>query len=180
MNSHRFRLYRAFSIFGQFVKSYRIFLELNSKRQYQSSGKENESLCLTFPSSTKRKIRHFHVAVVQWRRINVQKSVLHQLSFCFANLLIFLPFLLPSSLSLLKPPPFLGFGIWTVRILAKTKKHCKFKSIQLLMKPSPTTPLPKEPNQSGFEKIQSVKPYQPFHETNLPLILDSVGKLKCF
>ena len=43
VNSHRFELYRAYSIFGQFVKSCQIFLKLNSKRQYQRSGKENES-----------------------------------------------------------------------------------------------------------------------------------------
>ena len=30
-----------------------------------------------FTSSTKREIRHFYVAVVQWRRRNVQKSVMH-------------------------------------------------------------------------------------------------------
>ena len=73
VNSHRFELYRAYSIFGQFVKSCQIFLKLNSKRQYQSSGKENESR-LDFTSSTKRKIKHFHVVVVQWCRRNVQKK----------------------------------------------------------------------------------------------------------
>ena len=51
-----------------------IFLELNSEGLYQSSGKEKESCCLVFPSSTKREIRHFHVVVV-----NVQ-------SCCFACL----------------------------------------------------------------------------------------------
>ena len=54
-----------------------IFLELNSKRLYQSSGKEKESRCLVFTSSTKREIRHFHVVVVQRRERNVQKSVMH-------------------------------------------------------------------------------------------------------
>ena len=39
-----------------------------------------------FPSSTKREIRHFHVVVVQWRQRNVQKSVMHVQSCCFANL----------------------------------------------------------------------------------------------
>ena len=38
-----------------------------------------------FPSSTKREIRHFHVVVVQWRQRNVQKSVIHVQSCCFAN-----------------------------------------------------------------------------------------------
>ena len=62
------------------------FLELNSKGLYQSSGKEKESCCLLFPSSTKREIRQFHVVVVQRRQRNVQKSVMHVQSCCFANL----------------------------------------------------------------------------------------------
>ena len=51
-----------------------------------SSGKEKESCCPVFPSSTKREIRHFHVVVVQRRLRNVQKSVMHVQSCCFANL----------------------------------------------------------------------------------------------
>ena len=39
-----------------------------------------------FPSSTKREIRHFHVVVVQRRLRNVQKSVMHVQSCCFANI----------------------------------------------------------------------------------------------
>ena len=68
-----------------------ILLELNSKGLQQSSGREKESCCLLFPSSTKREIRQFHVVVVQWRQRNVQKSVLHVQSCCFPclNLLIF-------------------------------------------------------------------------------------------
>ena len=49
-------------------------LELNSKGLYQSSGKEKESCCLVFLSSTKREIRHFHVVVVQRRPRNVQNA----------------------------------------------------------------------------------------------------------
>ena len=60
--------------------------ELNSKGLYQSLGKEKESCCLVFPSLTKREIRHFHVVVVQSRQRNVQKSVMHVQSRCFANL----------------------------------------------------------------------------------------------
>ena len=51
-----------------------IFLELNFKGLYQSSGKEKESRCLEFPSSTKREFRHFHVVVVQRQLRNVQKK----------------------------------------------------------------------------------------------------------
>jgi len=41
----------------QFVKCWRIFLELNFKGPYQSSEKEKESRWLVFMSSTKREIR---------------------------------------------------------------------------------------------------------------------------
>ena len=41
------------------------FLEMNSKRLYRSSGREEESRCLVFTSSTKREIGHVHVVVVQ-------------------------------------------------------------------------------------------------------------------
>ena len=90
---------------AQFLKCWQLFLELNSKRLYQSSGKEKETRCLVFPSSTKREMRHFHVVVVQPRLRNVQKSVMHVQSCCFVNLnpLLFLPFSL-RSLSLLKLP----------------------------------------------------------------------------
>ena len=52
----------------QFVKCWQFFLELNSKRLYQSSGKEKESRCLVFTSSTKREIRHYYVVVVLRRQ----------------------------------------------------------------------------------------------------------------
>ena len=72
--------------FNSSLNCWQILLELNSKGLYQSSGKEKESCCLMFPSSTKREIRHFHVVVVQQRQRNVQKSVMHVQSCCFANL----------------------------------------------------------------------------------------------
>ena len=49
----------------QFVNCWQFFLELNSKRLYRGSGREKESRCIVFTSSTKREIRHFHVVVVQ-------------------------------------------------------------------------------------------------------------------
>ena len=61
-----------------------MFLELNSKGLYQSSGKE-KNCCLVLPSSIKREFRHFHVVVGQRRQRNVQKSVVHVQSCCFAN-----------------------------------------------------------------------------------------------
>ena len=86
-----------------------MFLELNSKGLYQSSGKEKESCCLVFPSSTKREFRrHFHVVVVQRRLRNVQKkrAARAKLLFCLSKPIVFLPFSLPSpsSSSLLKLP----------------------------------------------------------------------------
>ena len=49
----------------QFVKSWQFFLDLNSKKLNQSSGKEKESRYLVFTSSTKREItKHFQVVVV--------------------------------------------------------------------------------------------------------------------
>ena len=66
------------------VGNFFFFLELNCRRLYQSSGKEKESRCPLFTSSTKREIRNFHVVVVQWRQSNVQKSVIHvQIVFFF-------------------------------------------------------------------------------------------------
>ena len=61
-------------------------LELNSKRLYRRSRKEKQSRSLVFTLSIKREIRHFHVVVVQWRQRNVQKSVMHVQSCCFAYL----------------------------------------------------------------------------------------------
>ena len=74
-----------------------IFLELNSKGLYQSSGKEKESCCLVFPSSTKREIRDFHVVVVDVQRRlirNLQKMAMPEQRCGFANLslLLFFPY----------------------------------------------------------------------------------------
>ena len=57
----------------QFVKCWRIFLELNSKGLYRRSRKEKESRCLVF-TSCQREIRHLHVIVMQKRQRNVQKK----------------------------------------------------------------------------------------------------------
>ena len=57
-------------------------LELNFKRLYQSSGKEREGRCLVFTCLTQREIRHFHDVVVQRRKRNLQKRVMHVQSCC--------------------------------------------------------------------------------------------------
>ena len=143
VNSHRFELYRAYSIFGQFVKSCQIFLK------YQSSGKENESTSSTKLSRCSRAVA----------AMNVQKSVVHKQSFCFASLLIFavlvavVVVVAQASDSLLFTS-ILAFNLNCANASENTK-HCKFKPIQLLMEPSPTTCLPKKPHQSGFETIFS-------------------------
>ena len=57
-NSDSFKLYRTCS------NCWQILSEFNPKGLHQSSGKEEESCCLVFPSWTKREIRHFHAVVV--------------------------------------------------------------------------------------------------------------------
>ena len=83
VNLRFFKLYRAYSILSNIGN---FCLELSSRALYQSSGKEKESCCLVFLSSTNREIRHFHVVIVQKRQRNIQKSVMHVQSCC---LLIF-------------------------------------------------------------------------------------------
>ena len=61
-----------------------IFSVVELQKTVSKFRKSSESLHKT--SSTKREIRHFHVVVVQWRQINVQKSVMHVQSCCFPNL----------------------------------------------------------------------------------------------
>ena len=84
-----------------------------NKRAGLSQQTEKESCCLVFPSSTKREIRHYHAVVVQRRLKNVQKSVMHVLSCCFANLNLLLFFrsrcrLRRRCLSTLVPAAFRG------------------------------------------------------------------------
>ena len=62
---------------------------LNPKGPYVSLEKEKLNVCavLTYSIKGAREIRKFHVAVVQQRPRNVQKSVIHvQRCFFFANL----------------------------------------------------------------------------------------------
>ena len=48
--------------------------------------KENFCVVLTYPIKRARQIRNFHVAVVQRRIRNIQKSVMHVQSCYFANI----------------------------------------------------------------------------------------------
>ena len=74
VNSHFFSLYqmRANPSGAEFLSTI-----------YPSSRERKFSHCL-FKSFTKREIRHFHVVVLQWRQKNVQPSVMHVQSCCFA------------------------------------------------------------------------------------------------
>ena len=64
------------------------FSGLNPKRQYLSFEKEKENfgVVLTYSIKWASEIRKFHVAVMQQRLKNVQKSVMHVQSCSFANL----------------------------------------------------------------------------------------------
>ena len=56
------------------------------KTVWEFRKRKRKSLLSSFTSFTKREIRHFHVVVVQRRQRNVQTSVMHVQSCCFANL----------------------------------------------------------------------------------------------
>ena len=79
--------------FIQFVKCWRNFLGINLKGPYLSLEKEKDNFCVVLAYFVKRvrEIGKFHVAVVHRRLRNVQNSVTHVLSCCFAdiNLLLF-------------------------------------------------------------------------------------------
>ena len=64
------------------------FSGLNLKGPYLSLEKESDNVCavLTYSIKRAREIRKFHVAVVQQRLRNVQKSVMHVQSCSFVNL----------------------------------------------------------------------------------------------
>ena len=115
MSSHYFKLHRSYN-FIYFIKFWRKCLGLNPKEPYLSLEKEKENFCAVFTKSIKRarEIRKFQDADLKLtngrlRKLankllrNLQKSVQ---SCCFTNvnLLLFLPFSLPSPSLLLKLP----------------------------------------------------------------------------
>ena len=89
--------------FIYFVKCWRNFLRLNPKGPYLSQGKEKDVLCCVYllHKVRERKIRNFHIAVLQRRLRNVQKRVMHVQSCCFAKYkpIAFLPFSMQISRS---------------------------------------------------------------------------------
>ena len=64
------------------------FSGLNPKGPYVSLEKEKQNFCvvLTYSIKRAREIRKFHVAVLQQRLRNVQKSMMHVQRCFFANL----------------------------------------------------------------------------------------------
>ena len=78
------------------------FSGLNRTGPYLSLEKEKETFCVVFTYSVKLA----HVTVVQQQLKNMQKSVMNVQSCCFTtiNLLLFLPFSLPSTSLLAKLP----------------------------------------------------------------------------
>ena len=69
-----------------FVKFRRTLLGVEFLKSISKSKRERKFRSSLFTSSIKREIRHFHAVFVLWRQRNVQKSVMHVQSCCFANL----------------------------------------------------------------------------------------------
>ena len=91
VSSDCFKIHRSYSVSFNLSNVGKIFWFCIRKNL--SLEKEKENFCVVFTYSIKRarKIKKFHEAVVQRRLRNVQKSVMHVQSCCFAkiNLLLF-------------------------------------------------------------------------------------------
>ena len=82
-----FQTLSGFFHFAENIKCRWISLELISWESHSSLERERKNRPRLFMSSIKletREIRLFHVIIMQWRLRNVQKSVLHVQSCCFA------------------------------------------------------------------------------------------------
>ena len=86
MNSRSFNLYRDSSNSLTLSNVGELSWSWIPEKPHPSSEWERKFHSSLFTSSIKREIRHFLVVVVQWRQRNVQKSVMHVQSCCFANL----------------------------------------------------------------------------------------------
>ena len=73
VNSHRFKLYRAYSISFTSSNVGKCFWSWILKDCTKVQEKKRKLLSCV-PSSTKREFRHFHVVVGQWRQRNVRKK----------------------------------------------------------------------------------------------------------
>ena len=105
-------------------------MRLNSKGPHPSSERKVKFRRYLFTFSIKRKIRYFHVVVVQQRQRNVQKSVMHVPSCCFAYDIIKPIVFLTSSLPLRR---------WSLKSLpprwkrVRQNKKWRFSSIFLTL-----------------------------------------------
>ena len=100
VNLRFFKLYRAYSILSNIGN---LFLELSSRGLYQSSGKEKESCCLVFPSSTgTQEARRSRAETA--KKCTKKRDARAELLIANLNILLFLPFSLTSPSSLLKLP----------------------------------------------------------------------------
>ena len=94
--------------FFLFLKSWRNCRGLNPKGPYLSLEKEKQNHCAVLTNSIKRarEIRKFQVADLQRRLRNVQKSVMHVQSCCFAhiNRLFFFAVLVAVAVVVAKAP----------------------------------------------------------------------------
>ena len=84
------KTYRAYSITFNSPNVGKFFWSWILKDCINVEEKKRKVVVRLFPRSTKREIRQFHVVVVQRRQRNVQKSVMHVKSCCFACLSLFL------------------------------------------------------------------------------------------
>ena len=83
--SHYFKIFRRLSQLALLLKRRGFWLELKRGERAQVRTEMVEFIALPFPFPSKLKIWSFHVVVVQWRQRNVQKSVMHVQSCCFAH-----------------------------------------------------------------------------------------------
>ena len=93
---------------------------LNLKGPYLSLKNEKENFCVVFTYSIKqaREISNFHVAVVQRRQRNVEKSLMHVQSCCFANIYLLL-FCCSRCWRQTSP-------LYWINLLCKERKSCLF------------------------------------------------------
>ena len=123
VNSHSFKLYRAYFIY------------------VNSSNVQFQKTVSTFRKRKESRSRIFHVVVVQWRQCNVPKSVMHVQScmFCQYKLIAFMSFSLKSPWSLLKfrNIVLVGAAINVYKLVSSSKLSQKFPP-SLFARPSRT------------------------------------------
>ena len=101
MKSRCVKLYRAYSLsFNSSNVGKNLFLELNCKRLYQSSGKEKESRRLASSAKHKKKAFSRRSRAVTGTKYTKMRNARAELLFCQSKPITFLPFSLTSLSSL--------------------------------------------------------------------------------